>query len=59
MLYTLAAIHGIESVALMTVSDLIDDDGSSARITDEELRAGVDRMMQVACQVAVSPSLDQ
>lgn len=59
VLYTLAAIHGIESVALMTVSDLIDDDGSSARITDEELRAGVDRMMQVACQVAVSPALDQ
>lgn len=59
VLYTLAAIHGIESVALMTVSDLIDDAGSSERISDEELRAGIDRMMQVACQVAVSPSLDQ
>ena len=54
VLYTLAALHQIESVALMTVSDLIDDDGSSARITDEELRAGVDQMMRVACQVAIS-----
>lgn len=54
VLYTLAALNQIESVALMTVSDLIDDDGSSARISDEELRAGVDQMMRVACQVAIS-----
>ena len=54
MLYTVAAIHQIEAVALLTVSDLIDDDGSSARITDDEMRAGVDQMMRVACQVAVS-----
>ena len=54
VLYTLAAMHQIESVALMTVSDLIDDDGTSERITDEELRAGVDQMMHVACQVAIS-----
>lgn len=54
VLYTLAAIHQIESVALMTVSDLIGDDGTSARITDAELREGVDRMMRVACQVAVA-----
>ena len=54
VLYTLAAIHGIEAVALMTVSDLLGDDGSSERISDEELRAGVDRMMRVACQVAIS-----
>lgn len=58
VLYTLAAIHGIESVALMTVSDLIDDDGTTERISDGELRDGVDRMMRVACQVAVSPALD-
>ena len=54
VLYTLAAIHGIESVALVTVSDLITDDGNSERISDEELRAGVDRMMRVACHVAIS-----
>ena len=53
-LYTLAAIHSIESVALMTVSDLIFDDGTVERITDEDLRAGVDQMMRVACRVAVS-----
>ncbi len=54
VLYTLAALHDIESVALMTVSDMIDDDGSSERISDEELKAGVDQMMRVACQVAAS-----
>ena len=53
-LYTLAALHGIEAVALTTVSDLIGDDGASERISDEELRTGVDRMMDVACAVAVS-----
>jgi 5'-methylthioadenosine phosphorylase/purine-nucleoside phosphorylase len=53
-LYTLAAIHGIEAVALVTVSDMIADDGASERITDAELRAGVDAMMQVACAVAIS-----
>jgi DeoD family purine-nucleoside phosphorylase len=54
VLYTLAAIHGIESVGLMTVSDIIGDDGTSERITDDELRAGVARMMEVACAVAIS-----
>ncbi|MEO5900561.1 MAG: purine-nucleoside phosphorylase [Ilumatobacteraceae bacterium] len=53
-LYTLAAIHGIESVGLVTISDMIGDDGASVRISDEELRAGVDRMMRVACAVAIS-----
>ena len=53
-LYTLAAIHHIEAVALLTVSDLIGDDNSSERITDEDLRVGVDQMMRVACRVAVS-----
>jgi 5'-methylthioadenosine phosphorylase/purine-nucleoside phosphorylase len=54
VLYTLGAIHQIETVALMTVSDLLADDSSSERITDEELRVGVDQMMRVACRVAVS-----
>jgi 5'-methylthioadenosine phosphorylase/purine-nucleoside phosphorylase len=55
VLYTLAAMHGIEAVGLMTVSDLIGvDDGTSERISDAELKLGVDRMMQVACQVAIS-----
>ena len=38
----------------MTVSDLLDESGDSARISDEELKQGVDKMMQIACQVAVS-----
>ena len=54
VLYTLAAIHGIEAVGLVTVSDLIGADGASERITDDELRQGVDAMMRVACAVAVS-----
>jgi purine-nucleoside phosphorylase len=53
-LYVLAAIHRIEAVGLVTVSDLIADDGASERISDEELRTGVDRMMDVACAVAIS-----
>jgi len=54
VLYTLAAIHQHEAVALMTVSDLIEDDGSTERISDAELKAGVDQMMRIACEVAVS-----
>ncbi len=54
VLYTIAAIHGIEAVGLVTVSDLITSGGASERISDDELRRGVDRMMQVACAVAVS-----
>jgi 5'-methylthioadenosine phosphorylase/purine-nucleoside phosphorylase len=54
MMYTIAAIKGIEAVALMTVSDVLGGDGTSVRISDEELRAGVDRMMTVACRLATS-----
>jgi len=53
MLYTLAALKQIEAVALMTVSDVYDETGAAARISDAELKAGVDQMMQVACRVAV------
>jgi 5'-methylthioadenosine phosphorylase/purine-nucleoside phosphorylase len=54
VLYTLAAIHGIEALGLLTVSDMIGDDGTSERITDDELRAGVDRMMEIGCDVAIA-----
>ena len=54
ILYTLGAIYGFEALAIMTVSDLIADEGESERISDEELRNGVDKMMQVACEVAVA-----
>lgn len=56
MLYTLGAMHGIETLTLATISDLISDEQNAERISDEELRIGVDRMMQVACEVAVGQS---
>ena len=55
VLYTLAAMHGIEALAVTTISDILDvEEGNHVRISDEELRRGVDRMMAVACEVAVS-----
>lgn len=54
MMYTVAAVHGIEALAMMTVSDLLADDGSTERISDEDLKLGVDAMMRIACRVAVS-----
>jgi 5'-methylthioadenosine phosphorylase/purine-nucleoside phosphorylase len=55
MLYAIAAVKGIEALAMMTVSDLIGGPGvDSERISDEELRRGVDAMMRLACRVVVS-----
>lgn len=51
MLYTVAAVHGVESLAMMTVSDLVSAT-ESVRISDDELRRGVDAMMRIACRVA-------
>jgi purine-nucleoside phosphorylase len=52
VLYTLGALHGVETVCLATISDLIDEAGTE-RISDDELRLGVDRMMTVACQLGI------
>lgn len=55
MMYTVAAMKGMEALALMTVSDMIGaDEGDAVRISDDELKAGVDQMMQIGCQIAVS-----
>lgn len=54
VLYTLAAIHGIEALGLLTVSNLIGDDGGSEPAGDDELRAGVEQMVEVACEVAIT-----
>ena len=54
MMYTIAAIKQIEAVAMMTVSDLLGDDGNTERISDEDLRRGIDDMMRLACRVATS-----
>ncbi len=54
MMYTIAAVKGVESLAIMTVSDLLGEGGDSVRISDDDLKAGVDRMMRISCAVAVS-----
>lgn len=54
MLYTVAAVKRVEALALMTVSDVLGDDGSTVRISDDELKRGVDAMMEVSCRVAIS-----
>jgi purine-nucleoside phosphorylase len=55
VLYTLGAIHKIETLCLVTISDLIAADaGTSERISDEDLKLGVDRMMTVACDVGIA-----
>ena len=54
MLYTIAAVKGIESLAMMTVSDLLGDPAGAVRISDAELKTGVDQMMRIACRVATS-----
>ena len=54
MMYTIAAVKGIESLAIMTVSDLLGESGDTVRISDDELKVGVDQMMRLSCAVAVS-----
>jgi len=54
ILYTLGAIYGFETLAIMTISDLIAGTGDTVRISDEELKRGVDQMMEVACDVATA-----
>jgi DeoD family purine-nucleoside phosphorylase len=54
ILYTLGAIQKFEALCLVTISDLIDESGEAERISDAELKAGVDKMMTVACEVAVA-----
>jgi DeoD family purine-nucleoside phosphorylase len=50
VLYTLAALRGIEAVALLTISDMIAG-GESVRISDEQLAAGVRQMTDIACRL--------
>ena len=54
MLYTVAAVKQLEALAIMTVSDLIGVDQPPVRISDDDLKTGVDQMMQIACRVAVT-----
>jgi purine-nucleoside phosphorylase len=52
-LFTVGAIRGIETGCLLTVSDIVVA-GEFMRISDDELRASVDRMTRVALDVAVA-----
>jgi DeoD family purine-nucleoside phosphorylase len=52
-LFTLAAIRGVDSACLLTVSDIVVE-GVFTRISDEELKAAVDRMTTLALEVAVA-----
>lgn len=54
MLYTVAAVKGMEALAMMTVSDILEESGDTTRISDEDLKQGVDDMMRLACRVATS-----
>jgi DeoD family purine-nucleoside phosphorylase len=47
MLFTVGAIKGVQAGTLLTVSDVVVE-GEFKRISDEELRAAVDRMTRVA-----------
>src|SRR6186997_92193 len=52
-LFTLAALRGVHGGCLLTVSDIVVE-GEFVRITDEELRAAVDRMTRVALDTATA-----
>ncbi len=47
VLFTVGALRGVQSGCLLTVSDIVVE-GEFTRISDEELRAAVDRMTRVA-----------
>jgi purine-nucleoside phosphorylase len=51
-LFTIGALRGIQTGCLLTVSDTVI--GEFVRISDEELKRGVDEMMHLACRVAIS-----
>jgi purine-nucleoside phosphorylase len=52
-LFTLAALRGVESGCLLTVSDIVVE-GEFTRISDDDLRVAVDRMTRIALDVAIS-----
>lgn len=52
-LFTLGALRGVLSGCLLTVSDMVVE-GEFVRISDDELRAAVDRMTRVALDTATA-----
>jgi 5'-methylthioadenosine phosphorylase/purine-nucleoside phosphorylase len=53
VLYTIAALRGVAALTVLTVSDIVTEHAST-RISDDELKQGVDRMMELAARVAVA-----
>jgi DeoD family purine-nucleoside phosphorylase len=52
-LFTVAALRGVQAGCLLTVSDIVVE-GEFKRISDDELRASVDRMTRVALATVTS-----
>jgi len=52
-LFTVGAIRGVEAGCLLTVSDIVVE-GEFLRISDDELKAAVDRMTRIALDVATA-----
>jgi DeoD family purine-nucleoside phosphorylase len=52
-LFTIGALKGVEAGCLLTVSDIVVG-GEFKRISDEDLRAAVDRMTRIALAVATA-----
>jgi purine-nucleoside phosphorylase len=52
-LFTVAALKGIESGCLLTVSDIVVE-GEFTRISDDDLKSAVDRMTKIALAVATA-----
>jgi DeoD family purine-nucleoside phosphorylase len=48
VIFTIASIRGVQAGCLLTVSDYAVHGAAAARISDEELRAAVDRMTRLA-----------
>jgi purine-nucleoside phosphorylase len=53
ILFTLGALRKVHAGCMLTVSDIVVE-GEFQRITDEELRAAVDRMTRIALATATS-----
>jgi purine-nucleoside phosphorylase len=53
VLFTIAALRRVSAGTILTVSDTLLGD-HIVRIDDDELRRGVDRMMELAARVAVA-----
>jgi len=52
-LFTVGALRGVQAGCLLTVSDIVVE-GEFVRISDDELRAAVDRMTRIALAVSVA-----